>query len=153
MLLHTCTFNRNPIAQVQINVSFSFGCHDQSLRMRTRMLFDFTKSSPSQLENFWNTRDTCVRENPGMWVKRFFCECKNAFTSFMDLDPCQWLSWDASDEGPLEITLNRNLGKREWPIYIPYKDSPTPKQAAKRSASFLLIQFRFILDSFTFNSL
>lgn len=71
MLLHTCTFNENPIAQVQINVSFSFGCHDQSLRMRTRMLFDFTKSTPSQLEDFWNTRDICVRESLGKWLNDF----------------------------------------------------------------------------------
>ncbi|KAJ5399696.1 hypothetical protein N7465_010185 [Penicillium sp. CMV-2018d] len=115
MLLHTCTFNDNPIAQVQINVSFSFGCHDQSLRMRTRMLFDFTKSTPSQLENFWNTRDICVRENPGKWVRQFFDEGDSYFTSHMDWEPCQWLSWDVSDEGPLQITLSRNLGKREWP--------------------------------------
>lgn len=40
--------------------------------MRTRVLFDFTKSTPSQLENFWNTRDICVHEDPGKWVEQFF---------------------------------------------------------------------------------
>jgi hypothetical protein len=116
ILLHTCTFNENPIAQVYINVSISFGCQDQSLRVRTRFLFDFTKSTPSQLENFWNTRrDICVRENTGKWVTRFFREAWNPFGFKMDWKPCQWFSWDVNDEGPLEITLNRNLGKREWP--------------------------------------
>jgi hypothetical protein len=116
MLLHTCTFDGNPIAQVQTNVSFSFGCQDQSLRVRTRLLFDFTKSTPSQLENFWNTRrDICVRENTGKWVNQFFREARNLFGGKMDWKPCQWYSWDVNDEGPLEITLNRNLGKREWP--------------------------------------
>lgn len=83
--------------------------------MRTRMLFDFTKPTPSQLEVFWNTRDICVRESPGKWVKQFFCEGKNPFASYMDWKHCQWLSWDVSDEGLLQITLNRNPGKREWP--------------------------------------
>ncbi|KGO74753.1 hypothetical protein PITC_083620 [Penicillium italicum] len=116
MLLHTCTFNKHPIAQVQINVSFSFGCQDQSLRMRTRFLFDFTNSTPSQLENFWNERShICMREKTGEWVGRFFREGKNLFGGKMDWTPCEWFSWDVSDEGPLEITLNRNLGKREWP--------------------------------------
>lgn len=116
MLVHTCTFNGHPFAQVQINVSVSFGCQDQSLRMRTRLLFDFTKSTPSQLEKFWNTRrDICVRENTGKWVDQFFLEAWNFFGGEMDWKPCQWFSWDVNDEGPLEITLNRNLGKREWP--------------------------------------
>ncbi|KAJ9482239.1 hypothetical protein VN97_g11205 [Penicillium thymicola] len=39
---------------------------------------------------------------------------------------------------------------------LPYKDSPTPKLAAKRSANFLQIHFRFTSDSlqiqFGFNS-
>lgn len=116
MLQHTCTFNANPIAQVQINVSFSFGCQDQSLRMRTRMLFDFTNSTPSQLEDFWNKRrHICVRENTGKWVDEFFREAGYLFGGEQDWKPCQWFSWDVSDEGPLEITVNRNLGKREWP--------------------------------------
>lgn len=45
----------------------------------------------------------------------FLYEAQNHFASDMDWKPCQWLSWDVSDEGPLEITLSRNLGKREWP--------------------------------------
>ncbi|KAJ5499153.1 hypothetical protein N7453_008204 [Penicillium expansum] len=116
MLLHTCTFDEHPIAQVRISVSFTLGCRDQSLRMRTRFLFDFTKSTPSQLEDFWNQRgDICARENTGEWVGKFFREAVNPFGMRMDWTPCGWFSWDVSDEGPLEITLNRNLGKREWP--------------------------------------
>lgn len=84
--------------------------------MRTRLLFDFTKSIPSQLENFWNTRrGLCVRQHTGKWIDRFFCEVDNSFGARMDWKPCQWISWDVNDEGPLEITLNRDLGKREWP--------------------------------------
>jgi hypothetical protein len=114
--LHTCTFDNHPIARVQINVSFSFGCQDQSLRLRTRLLFDFTKSTPLE-QNQWNTRRAiCVRENTGKWVAGFFQEAWNFFGREMDWTPCQWFSWDVNDdEGPLEITLNRNLGKREWP--------------------------------------
>jgi hypothetical protein len=114
-LLHTCTFNRHPSAQVRTNVSISFGCHDRSLHIRTRLLFDFKKATPSQLEKFWNTRGICVRENTGKWVDRFFQEARGFFGGGMDRKPCQWFSWDVNDEGPLEITLNRNLGKREWP--------------------------------------
>lgn len=116
MLLHACTFNGHPFAQVHINVSVSFGCQDQSLRVRTHLLFDFTKGTPSQLEKFWNTRrGICVRENTGKWMKDFFFEGLNSFCGRMDWAPCQWFSWDVNEVGPLEITLNRNLGTREWP--------------------------------------
>ncbi|KAJ5175077.1 uncharacterized protein N7482_000954 [Penicillium canariense] len=84
--------------------------------MRTRLLFDFKKATPSQLEKFWNTRrGICVRGNTGKWVGQFFHEARNAFGIGVDWKPSQRFSWDVNDEGPLEITLNRNLGKREWP--------------------------------------
>lgn len=116
MLLHTCTCSNNPIAEVHNKVWFSFSCQDQSLRVRTRFLFDFTKSTPSQLETFRNTRrDVCVRANTGKWVNRFFASKAWGTFSGVDWKPDEWFSWDVRDEGPLEITLNRNLGKLEWP--------------------------------------
>lgn len=63
---HACSFDGNPIAHVQINVTFSLGCQDKSLHVRIHMLFDFTQSSPAELKKFWNTRrDLCVRRNTG----------------------------------------------------------------------------------------
>lgn len=113
---HACTFNRHPAAKVRIKVTLSIGCHNQSLLVRTRFLFDFTKSDPSQLKQFWDTRGgICLRENTGMWVRRFFREGGNYFGKNVSWKPCKWYSWSVNDQGPLEITLNRNLGKREWP--------------------------------------
>lgn len=112
---HACSFDGNPIAHVQINVTFSLGCQDKCLRVQTRLLFDFTKSNPADLEKFWNTRrDLCVRRNTGKWVYRFFHEGKSHFGGGC-WNPSPWFSWDVKDNGPLEITMNHNLGRREWP--------------------------------------
>jgi hypothetical protein len=112
---HTCTFNRHPVANVQIKVSFFFACQEQSLRVRTRFIFDFKKSTPSQLKKFRNRRrDISMYENPGKWVAQFFLDVGNFFGGRMDWEPCQWLSWDVHDGGR-EFVLNRNLGMRVWP--------------------------------------
>lgn len=117
MLVHRCTFDKSPVADVHIQVSVSLDCQDQSLRMRTRLLFDFTKSTPSQLEEFRNRRSAI---SVGMWVERFFYEARSSFGEGMSWPPPRWLfsrrhSWSVNDEGPLAITLTRNLGKRVIP--------------------------------------
>jgi hypothetical protein len=49
---HECTFDKHPTAQVRIKVTFSLELQDVSLRARTRLVFDFRKSEPSQIERF-----------------------------------------------------------------------------------------------------
>lgn len=119
MLVHRCTFDKSPVADVQIQVSVSLCCQDQSLRMSTRLLFDFTKSASSQLEEFWKRRSAI---SVGMWVERFFYEARSSFGKGMGCLPPRWLfprrhSWSVNDKGPLVITLMLDLGQREIPSF------------------------------------